>query len=154
MKQMTRVQSMPILFIYLVKVGSIKFSSSFNFTERTNLCFSRYDLWMIITCSKADIALCKGIRIPESAKFFLVESGIPLEESGIPLMIGIRNPSSTIHSIKIPTGPTGKSGPFQKVDPFFRNFSSWTKPIHWVLDQKFRKSWLNGSRPKIPESST
>ena len=27
-----------------------------------------------------------------------------------------------IHSTKIPTGPTGKSGPPQKVDPFFRNF--------------------------------
>ena len=28
-----------------------------------------------------------------------------------------------IHSTKIPTGPTGKRGPPQKVDPFFRNFS-------------------------------
>ena len=28
-----------------------------------------------------------------------------------------------IHSTKIPTGPTGKSGPPQKVDLFFRNFS-------------------------------
>ena len=103
MKRMTRVQSIPILFIYLVKVGLIKFSSSFNFAERTNLCFSRYDLWMIITCSKADIALCEGIRISESAKFLLVESwiqqmfaeesGIPLEESGIPLMIGHWNPT-------------------------------------------------------------
>ena len=44
MKQMPRVQSIPILFIYLVKVGLIKFSSSFNFTERTNLYFSRY-IW-------------------------------------------------------------------------------------------------------------
>ena len=35
-----------------------------------------------------------------------------------------------IHSTKIPTGPTGKSGPPQKVDPFFRNFSGWTEPIH------------------------
>ena len=35
-----------------------------------------------------------------------------------------------IHSTKIPTGPTGKSGPPQKVDPFFRNFFGWTKPIH------------------------
>ena len=26
-----------------------------------------------------------------------------------------------IHSTKIPTGPTGKRGPPQKVDPFFRN---------------------------------
>ena len=56
-----------------------------------------YDLWMIITCSKADIALCKGIRIPESAKFFLVESWIQqmfAVESGIPLMIGIWNPTN------------------------------------------------------------
>ena len=52
-----------------------------------------------------------------------------------------------IHSTKIPTGPTGKSGPPQKVDPFFRNFSGLTEPIHWVLDRNFRKFWLNGSRP-------
>ena len=54
-----------------------------------------------------------------------------------------------IHSTKIPTGPTGKRGPPQKVDPFFRNFSGWTEPIHWVLDRNFRKVWLNGSRPWI-----
>ena len=48
-----------------------------------------------------------------------------------------------IHSTKIPTGPTAP----QKVDPFFRNFSGWTVPIHWVLDRNFRKFWLNGSRP-------
>ena len=35
-----------------------------------------------------------------------------------------------IHSTKIPTGPTGKSGPPQKVDQFFRNFFGWTEPIH------------------------
>ena len=35
-----------------------------------------------------------------------------------------------IHSTKIPTGPTGKRGPPQKMDPFFRNFSGWTEPIH------------------------
>ena len=35
-----------------------------------------------------------------------------------------------IHSTKIQTGPTGKSGPPQKVDQFFRNFSGWTEPIH------------------------
>ena len=28
------------------------------------------------------------------------------------------------------TGPTGKSGPPQKADPFSRNFSGWTEPIH------------------------
>ena len=35
-----------------------------------------------------------------------------------------------IHSTKIHTGPRGKSGPPQKVDQFFRNFSGWTEPIH------------------------
>ena len=41
-----------------------------------------------------------------------------------------------IHSTKIPTGPTGKTIALpQKVDPFFRNFSGWTEPIHWVLDR-------------------
>ena len=32
------------------------------------------------------------------------------------------------------------------MDPFFRNFSGWTEPIHWVLDRNFRNFWLNGSR--------
>ena len=32
-----------------------------------------------------------------------------------------------------------------KVDQFFRNFSGWTEPIHWVSDRNFRKFWLNGS---------
>ena len=50
-----------------------------------------------------------------------------------------------IHSTKIPTAPTGKTGPPQKMDQFFRDFSGWTEPIHWVSDQNFRKFWLNGS---------
>ena len=41
------------------------------------------------------IALGKGILVPESRKMLLVESGIQLKESGIPLKIGIQNPSST-----------------------------------------------------------
>ena len=45
------------------------------------------------------------------------------------------------------TGPNGESGPPQKADQFFRNFSCWTEPIHWVLDRNFRKFWFNGSRP-------
>ena len=36
---------------------------------------------------------------------------------------------------------------FRKMDPLFRNSSVWTKLIHSVLDQNFRKIWLNGSRP-------
>ena len=35
-----------------------------------------------------------------------------------------------IHSTKIPTGPTEKSVPPQKVDLVFRNFSGWTEQIH------------------------
>ena len=49
------------------------------------------------------------------------------------------------HSTKIPTAPTGKSWPPQKMDQFFRNFSGWTEPIHWVWDRNLRKFWLNGS---------
>ena len=48
-----------------------------------------------------DIAKCKGIRIPESGKFLLVESGIlgleirnTAEKSGNPLTTRIQNPSS------------------------------------------------------------
>ena len=38
--------------------------------------------------------------------------------------------NGAIHSTKIPTGSNGKSGPPQKVDQLFRNFSGWTEPIH------------------------
>ena len=63
------------------------------------------------------------------------------------MVTSLRNLWGAIHSTKTPTGPTGKSGPPQKVDPFFWNFSSWTELIHWVLDRNFRKFWLNVSRP-------
>ena len=36
-----------------------------------------------------------------------------------------------IQSTKIPTGPTGKSSPLQKVDPSFRNFSGWSEIGHF-----------------------
>ena len=62
------------------------------------------------------------------------------------MVTSLRNLWSAIDTTKIPTGPTGKSGPPQKVDPFFRNFCGWTEPIHWVLDRNFRKFWLNVSR--------
>ena len=42
-----------------------------------------------------DFTPCKRIRIAESERFLLVESGIQLKQSGIQLTIGIRNPSST-----------------------------------------------------------
>ena len=44
-------------------------------------------------------------------------------------------PKGAIHSTKIQTGPNGKSGPLQMVDQFFRNFSGYTKPIHWIEPQ-------------------
>ena len=46
-----------------------------------------------------------------------------------------------IHSTKIHTSPTGKRGPPQKVDQFFRNFSRWTER---VLDRNFRNlvEWI------------
>ena len=49
-----------------------------------------------------------------------------------------------IHSTKIQTGPTGKSGPHQKVDHFFQNFSGWTEAIHWGLDRNFQNfGWMD-----------
>ena len=56
---------------------------------------------------------------------------------------------AAIHSTIDRTGQTGKRGQPQKVVPFFRNFSGWTEPSHYVLDRNFRKFWLNGSRPII-----
>ena len=46
------------------------------------------------------------------------------------ILLDAKAPLGAIHSTKIPTGPTRKRGPPQKVDPFFRNFSGWTEPIH------------------------
>ena len=37
-------------------------------------------------------------------------------------LTSLENQGGAIHSTKIPTGPTGKKGPPQKVDPFSRNF--------------------------------
>ena len=39
------------------------------------------------------IAPCKGLRIPESRKILLMESGIQFKESGIHLTIGIQDPT-------------------------------------------------------------
>ena len=39
------------------------------------------------------IAPCKGLRILESVKILLMESGIQLKESGIHLTIGIQDPT-------------------------------------------------------------
>lgn len=39
--------------------------------------------------------VCKGVQIPESGKYLLVQSGIELKESGNPVTIVIRNPSFT-----------------------------------------------------------
>ena len=46
---------------------------------------------------------------------------------------------------------TDRSGPHQKVDRFFRNFSGWDEPIHSVLDRNFRKFWRNESRHRESE---
>ena len=67
------------------------------------------------------------------------------EQRGSGIENGSEWSNGTVHFDR--TGPTDKSGPPRKVDPFFRNFSSWTEPIHSVLDRKF---WLNGSRPLCP----
>jgi len=42
-----------------------------------------------------------------------------------------------------------KSGPPQKVDLLFREFSGWPEPFHSVSDRNFRKFWLNGKRPRV-----
>ena len=47
-----------------------------------------------------------------------------------------------IHSTKIQTGPTGKRGPPQEVDQFFRNFSGWTEPIHGPKFPEILVEWL------------
>ena len=65
----------------------------------------------------------------------IVRSRDPLTriESRDRIAVSVKRPVEVwgaIHSTKIQTGPTGKKGPPQKVDLFFRNFSGWTEPIH------------------------
>ena len=61
-------------------------------TGMVRCCYSR-------CCAKENLAPCKGIWIPELKLWNLepwaLESGIQLKESGIPLTIGIQNPSCT-----------------------------------------------------------
>ena len=91
----------------------------------------------VLTEHKCKHSLFSSIhtKFRERCRYVTLYSGIKVDTGG------------AIHATKIQTGPTGKRGPPQKVDLFFRNFSGWTEPIHWVLDWNFRKFWLNGSRP-------
>ena len=70
------------------------------------------------------------------------------DQRGTGLENGSEWSNGTVHFD--PTCPTWKSGPPQKVNRFFRNFSGWPKLVHSVLDRNFRKFWLNGSHPCSP----
>ena len=70
---------------------------------------------------KRGITKCWGIKS-------VLDSGLHAVDCGFRILF--TGTWGAIHSTKIPTGPTGKSGPPQKVDQFFRNFSGWTEPIH------------------------
>ena len=72
------------------------------------------------------------------------------KEPGCPVVGGFWTAqTSAIHSTKIPTGPTGKSGPPQKVDPFFRNFSGWTEQIHLIFGPIFPEILVEWIAPHI-----
>ena len=64
-------------------------------------------------------------------------------------VLSVRNNENVgaIHSAKFRPVRLGKVVYFKRWTGFFRNFSGWTEPIHWVLDRNFRKFWLNGLRP-------
>ena len=47
-----------------------------------------------------------------------------------------------------------ESGPPQKVEKFFRNFSGWTKPIYWVLDWNFWKILVEWITPYVSRVMT
>ena len=77
---------------------------------------SRNDNMLVHMCSLRRLLLTTTRRVPPPRN----------------CVLSVRNNENVgaIHSTKIQTGPTGKSGPPQKVDQFFRNFSGWTEPIH------------------------
>ena len=91
-------------------------------------------------CIPDIIAPCKGIRIPESGKFLLVEPGIRKI-----FLCGIWNPG--VRSIQPKFRPVRPGKVVHLKRCVFRNFSGWTEPVHRVLDPSFRKFWSNGSRP-------
>ena len=64
-------------------------------------------------------------------------------------VLSVRNNENVgpIHSTKIQTGPTGKSGLLQKVDQFFSKLFRLDRTDPLSLDRNFRKFWLNGLRP-------
>ena len=80
------------------------------------------------------------MRIPESVKFADPEARFS------------KFPVGAIHSTKIPTGPTGKSGPPQRWTSFFQTFpvgrnqsiESWTKIlVEWIAPGNFSGPKLN-----------
>ena len=60
----------------------------------------------------------------------------------------LQSQMGAIHSTKILIGPTGKSGPPQKVDPFIRNFSGWTEPIQLSFGLRFPEILVEWIAPK------
>ena len=86
-------------------------------------------MWAILTGMFSLLKIPVIFRFSRSEMNGIWGSATPLSVFGglfgVPQLV-----KGAIHSTKIPTGPTGKRGPPQKVDPFFRNFSGWTEPIH------------------------
>ena len=94
---------------------------------------------------------CKGIRIAESERFLLMESGIQLKESGIRLTIRIRNASSTgkvrnpIPGIRNPGRRIQNPRLFTlirillKTQLFFLRFQNMSRPLV-ALSHRFRPS--------------
>ena len=74
----------------------------------------------------------------------------PFNQNSGPTGESVASHANVLEPVRTSAWEARKSGPPQKVDPFFRNLSGWTEPIHWVLDRIFRKFWLNGSRPMNP----
>ena len=152
--------------LFLHKLGFLcSFRGDILHNPRINCLKSWVRLWLFERKSGANeqlikmrgdyVLICKGVKSGPKLNGSVRSKRKSCEKTGPPFEV---DPFSRSDRLEfwlngsrewIPTGPTGKSGPPQKVDQFFQNFSSWTKPIHWVLDRNFRKFWLNGSRPKF-----
>ena len=73
-----------------------------------------------------DTSFSMFVYINAPFRFALTGGNLTVHLTGCHRGIGGET-QGAINSTKI---PTGKSSPTQKVDPFFRNFSGWTEPIH------------------------
>ena len=107
--------------------------NSSHFSAKTTIC-----LFICVPSDASSLPLLAGYLLLGNV-FYLFETMKMWARSIQPKFRSVR-PGKVVH--------------LKRWTSFFRNFSGWTELIHWVLDQNFRKFWLNGLRPWLKRSRT